>query len=679
MSQSVEDNSSAPAPASSAEPIDPDDPNVAHHVVADPDQQPHGRVRHWLLQGLVDQSGRYQGSYAAKAEKTHSWWRVMCLTGVDYFSTLGYQPAIAALAAGLLSPFATIVLVLLTLFGALPVYRRVARESFKGEGSIAMLERLLPWWGGKLFVLILLGFAATDFMITITLSAADATAHAIENPFAPAWFQGNQIVITLVLIALLGAVFIRGFKEAIGIATVLVAVYLVLNAVVVLVSIGHVFENPVVVTDWWAALTAQHGNPLVMVGISLIVFPKLALGLSGFETGVAVMPQITGGPDDTPQNPKGRIRGTWRLLTTAAVIMSCFLITSSFVTTLLIPQAEFQAGGEANGRALAYLAHEYLGPAFGTFYDISTIAILWFAGASAMAGLLNLVPRYLPRYGMAPQWVRAVRPLVLVFTGIAFLITLVFKASVDAQGGAYATGVLVLITSASVAVTLSARRQRQRKRTIGFGIVSVVFLYTTIANVFERPDGVRIAALFILAILVVSLVSRVQRSFQLRATSVTLDESALAFVREDARRGHIHLIANEPDDGSAIEYRVKNKEERQDSHIPLGTKIIFVEVYPADSSNFEEDLVVRGVMKHGYRVLEVRSGNIPNTLAVVLLTIRDETGVVPEIYFEWTEGNPLSNMLRFLITGGGEVAPVTREVLREAEKDLKLRPGVHVN
>ncbi|GAA0995910.1 hypothetical protein JOE66_001638 [Subtercola frigoramans] len=652
---------------------------TAHHVITDGDTRPNGRVKYWLLQGLLDQSGRYQGSYAAKAEKTHSWWRVMCLTGVDYFSTLGYQPAIAALAAGLLSPFATIVLVLLTLFGALPVYRRVAKESFKGEGSIAMLERLLPWWGGKLFVLVLLGFAATDFMITITLSAADATAHAIENPFAPSWFHGNEVIITLVLVALLGAVFIRGFKEAIGIATVLVAVYLVLNLVVVVVSIAHVFENTVVISDWWSALNAQHGNPLVMVGIALIVFPKLALGLSGFETGVAVMPQITGSPSDTPEHPTGRIRGTWRLLTTAALIMSSFLIASSIVTTLLIPQSEFQAGGAANGRALAYLAHEYLGAGFGTFYDISTIAILWFAGASAMAGLLNLVPRYLPRYGMAPQWVRAVRPLVLVFTAIAFIITIAFNASVDAQGGAYATGVLVLITSASVAVTLSARRQKQPKRTIGFGIVSIVFLYTTVANVFERPDGVKIAALFIVGILGISLVSRIQRSFQLRATSVTLDESALAFVRADADRGVINLIANEPDDGSALEYRAKNKEERHDSHIPTSARVIFVEVYAADSSDFEEDLVVRGVTKHGYRVLEVRSGNIPNTLAVVLLTIRDETGVVPEIYFEWTEGNPLSNMLKFLITGGGEVAPVTREVLREAEKDVKLRPAVHVS
>ena len=620
------------------------------------------------------------GPHAEATEKPHTWWRVMCLTGLDYFSTLGYQPAIAALAAGLISPFATIVLVALTLGGALPVYRRVAKESFRGSGSIAMLERLLPWWGGKLFVLVLLGFAATDFMITITLSAADASAHAIENPFAPSWFHGANVPITLVLITLLGAVFLMGFSEAIEVATVLVVAYLALNAVVVIVSIAHVFEHPVVVHDWWGALSASHGNPLAVVAIALLVFPKLALGLSGFETGVAVMPQIKGAPGDTDARPAGRIRGAGRLLATAAVIMSCFLLTSSFTTTVLIPQKEFQPGGAANGRALAYIAHEYLGPAFGTVYDVSTIAILWFAGASAMAGLLNLVPRYLPRYGMAPQWARAVRPLVVVFTLIAYLITLVFDASVDAQGGAYATGVLVLITSASIAVMLSAAHKRQKGRAIAFAVISAVFVYTMIANIIERPDGVRIAGLFIVGILTVSILSRVRRSFQLRATSVRLGPTAASFVSEDAEEfGSVRLVAHQPDEDTDEEYARESKVQRHLAHIPHGSPIIFLEVLPSDSSDFEEDLEVTAVAKHGYRVLQVTSGNVPNTVAAVLLKIREETGVVPEIYFRWNEGNPISNMFRFLITGTGEVAPVTREVLRETERDPKRRPHVHVS
>ncbi|MGO4494159.1 amino acid transporter, partial [Arthrobacter sp. 2YAF22_2] len=350
----------------------PADPSAARPGAGD-------NFKSWLLFGLQDAKGSHQGPGAVGDShlKKHQWWQVMCLTGVDYFSTLGYQPAIAALAAGVISPLATMVLVAVTLLGALPVYRRVAGESHRGEGSIAMLERLMPRWGGKLFVLVLLGFAATDFMITMTLSAADATAHALQNPFTPGWLQGQNIPVTLFLLAMLAAVFLRGFKEAIGVAVVLVGLYLGLNVIVVVTTILEVMGRPVAVGDWWQALSTSHGNPLMVVGIALLVFPKLALGLSGFETGVAVMPQIKGRPGDTEEHPAGRIDGARRLLTTAAVIMSAFLITTSFTTVILIPEQEFQPGGQANGRALAFLAHEYLGTGFGTVYDISTIAILW--------------------------------------------------------------------------------------------------------------------------------------------------------------------------------------------------------------------------------------------------------------------------------------------------------------
>jgi hypothetical protein len=601
----------------------------------------------------------------------------MCLTGVDYFSTLGYQPGIAALAAGLLSPVATILLVLLTLLGALPIYRRVAAESPHGEGSIAMLERLLPWWRGKLFVLVLLGFVATDFIITITLSAADATAHVLENPLVPGVLDGRQVAITLFLIALLGGIFLRGFTEAIGIAVGLVAVYLALNFVVVTVALEHLVANPELVVDWRHLVTTSYSSPLAMVAVALVVFPKLALGLSGFETGVAVMPLVRGDPDDPPAHPRGRIRNTRKLLTTAALIMSGFLITSSFATTVLIPHQQFEEGGQASGRALAYLAHQYLGSGFGTAYDLSTIGILWFAGASAMAGLLNIVPRYLPRYGMAPEWTRAVRPLALAFTAVAFAITVIFRADVEAQAGAYATGVLVLMSSAAVAVTLSVRRSGRRSAMLAFGLITLVFAYTTIANVIERPDGVKIASFFIAAILATSLISRVTRATELRVTEVILDENAQQFVKQ-AAESELRIIANEPHARDLPEYLEKEHEERIRNQIPADAPVLFLEVTVADPSEFEAQLQVTGEERHGYRILRMQSPAVANAIAAVLLHLRDLTGKRPHIYFDWTEGNPVAHLLRFLIFGSGEVAPVTREVLRAAEPDLRQRPFVHV-
>ena len=275
----------------------------------------------------------------------------MCLTGVDYFSTLGYQPGIAFLAAGVLSPIATLVLILLTLFGALPMYKRVAAESPHGDGSISMLENLLSRWKGKLFVLALLGFATTSFIITITLSAADATAHIIENPFVldHLQFLHHRIVVTLVLIAALGAIFLRGFKEAIGIAVFLVAIYLALNFTVVGVGFYQIVSHPTVLWNWQSLLFGQYSNPLLMIGTALILFPKLALGLSGFETGVVVMPLVKGDADlsklnieenphftrsgESPTELAGRIYNTRKLLMSAALIMSVLLFASSIVTT----------------------------------------------------------------------------------------------------------------------------------------------------------------------------------------------------------------------------------------------------------------------------------------------------------------------------------------------------------
>jgi len=105
-------------------------------------------------------------THSSHDHRHYAWPLIMCLCGVDYFSTLGYQPSIAFEGAGTLAPLATLVLVLVTLFGALPIYRHVAGETPDGVGSIGMIERMFRGWGAKLVVLVLIGFAATDFVIT---------------------------------------------------------------------------------------------------------------------------------------------------------------------------------------------------------------------------------------------------------------------------------------------------------------------------------------------------------------------------------------------------------------------------------------------------------------------------------------------------------------------------------
>ncbi len=617
----------------------------------------------WLLADLRVPSAQQE------PEHQNAWWRVMCLTGVDYFSTLGYQPGIAFLAAGVLSPLATLVLVLVTLFAALPVYRRVCKASPYGQGSVAMLQKIFPAWGGKLFVLVLLGFATTDFIITMTLSAADGAAHLIHNPLMPRWMD-HQMIVTLVILAVLSGVFLKGFKEAVSIAVWLVGSYLLLNALVVGAGILQIVHHPEVMHDWRIAIAGRQQSTWHMLGLSLLLFPKLALGLSGFETGVAVMPLIKAANDED------RIRNARHLLVTAAVIMSVFLIATSVITTVLIPAHAFQPGGEANGRAMAWLAHHYAGNVLGTAYDASTILILGFAGASAMAGLLNLIPRYLPKFGMAPEWARASRPLVLVFMGIATLVTLLFHADVDAQGGAYATGVLVLITSASTAVMLSVWRTKLRW---AFITTTAVFAYTTLANIVERPEGLKISSIFIGCILLSSFISRALRSTELRITDVQLDETAESILAEDDDQ-LIRLVARGPEIGDDVEaLDLSDRKVRYFHSLSEEECLFFFEVIRGDASDFSETLCVTGRRVGRHRVLSAKSPVVANSIAGILVYLQRRTNQVPHVYFRWTQVSPAVNIMRFLFLGEGDTAPLTHEVLRKAIRKQEERPVVHVS
>lgn len=680
----------------------------------------------------------------------------MCLTGVDYFSTLGYIPSIAYEATGNLAPIAMVLLVLATLFGALPIYAYVASRSPKGMGSIAMLERLVRGWTGKLLVLSLLGFAGTAFIVTKTLSAADAAEHLIHNPLiksAPEQLR-SRVMITMVLLVVLGAMFLRGFREVIGVAVIIVAVYLVLNIIVIGSGLIYLANNPAKITEWWqhvhnsewiyrwnvgakqyewGILDHPFGNSLVgpslIVLVCLLYFPRLALGLSGFETGLMVMPLIKGDPEDTEENPRGRIRNTRKLLITAAVIMSIFLLTSTVVVSTLIPPKALvqiedqdppqphvakkkQAGAAAN-RALAFIAHGegnsrdingMFGDVFGTVYDLSTIVILWFAGASAMAGLLNLVPQYLPRYGMAPEWARAVRPLIILFTVINLIVTWLFDASVEEQSGAYATGVLVFLASGCLATLIDRYQFLKRKgestpiaedatiprgffrpmalviRSIVripwfFGLVTLLFLYATVAMIFNKPDGIVIAALFVIAILICSFISRMMRSKEIRFQGFEFANEQSEFLWNSIR--HLEFPVLVPHRPGRRDLEEKEASIRKDHRLTDDIPIVFAQVELEDVSEFYFKPLLEVIEEDERFVLKItRCASIAHVIAATALELSRAGESVPEVHFGWSEESPFSRSLSFVLFGEGNVPWMVRELIHRAEPDPKKCPRV---
>lgn len=655
----------------------------------------------------------------------NAWPLVLCLVGVDYFSTLAYLPSIAVEAAGPLAPLAAGGVVLITFCLALPVYWYVVGRSPDGRGATGLLEDVSPGWRGKLVVLTLLGFAAADFVITRSLSVADAALHLINNPhgqrllarlpenllpddgtFAPI-VEGMlhrlfepQVAVTLglsVLSFIAWQLLKRGITRGMLIATVCaVTCYLTLAALVICSALIFLVREPQIFDEWReilrAAMSANPGEPArpaggwltAWLGIALWSFPQMALGLSGFEMILNVVPQIRGGATDGTSGPVGRVRNARKLMVTSAAIMALYLTSAVTVTTMLVPRAALEPGGAAEHRALAYLAHgapladgrdasalnPLFGPRFGDLFDLSTAAILCLAGASVTMGLQNLLPHYLHRLGMEVSWAGKLGVIVLVLNGIVLVVTVVFHASPASQQWAYATSVLVLLGGAAVAASkdlaLHAPRGVGRAlRAILYGGAAGFFLAMTLLTVYINHAGLTIAASFVAAILVSSFISRWIRSTELRFEGFEFADHAAA-VRWDALRhsGKKVLAPHRPGlIPLAEKARTLAREYRLDPIVPL----VFIEVQLGDPSNFYQKPFMQIEREGELEVIRVaRCVSVSHVLAAICLELCRDGGEPPEIIFGWSNEAPLAANLNFLLLGEGNIPWMVRELVRKS-------------
>jgi hypothetical protein len=283
---------------------------------------------------------------------------------------------------------------------------------------------------------------------------------------------------------------------------------------------------------------------------------------------------------------------------------------------------------------------------------------------------------------MAPEWARAMRPLVLLLTAINLIVTWIFDADVDAQSGAYATGVLVLITSAGVATVIERWRENKeagswrRRAPWGFCLITLVFVYTTLAVVIEKPEGIKIAAVFIGTILVTSFASRFARSREMRFQGFQIPDMMSKLFWDTIK--HLELSVLVPHRPGRRTLANKEAAIRREHRIPRDIMIIFVEVELTDASEFNQEPLLEVHEEEGRYVMKIsRAASIAHTLAAVALEMA-KVGRPPEIHFGWTEDSPMSGLLGFLLFGEGNVPWMVRELLRKAEPDPDKRPFIVV-
>lgn len=662
-----------------------------------------------------------------------SWWLVLGVVGLDYFSTLAYLPSIIIEAAGPLAPLAAAFMVLVTLLLALPVYAYVVGRSPDGQGATGLLERTLPGWGGKLVMLVLMGFVAADFVITRSLSVADASIHVLANPrwddavnrymaadeqvaswmgptiwnlAEPYWTRQMAVTVGLSLVAFaLLWLLHRGFtRNVLWLAAFVTLVFLAISGVIIGSGATHLFEHPELLERWWSRVL-EHGGVLRRSGadhslvwrlLALIVwaFPQMALAISGFELSMTVAPLIRGSGEG-PQHVRDRIRNARKLMLVAALVMAVYVTASVAVCTLLLPERAFGGHGAAEHRALAYLAHggvladgrssaalnSWFGGNFGTLYDTSAILILCLAGASSLTALRDSVPTFLHRAGMELEWARRHGLLVHLFNAIILIVTVVFHASVSAQQWAYATSVLALLAGAALSalVDLSRRWQSSRWRPVvsaPFAFCFAFFVSMEIVTVLKNRSGVVIALAFVAAILASSGFSRWMRSTELRFRG-------FSFADEATRRRWHEIVAMEfqvlvPHRPGQFSLADKNSDVRRKHRLGESTFLVFIEVFLGDPSGFQHQPLMRIEHECGLEVIRVsRAVSVSHVIAAIGLEF-SRVGTPPEIIFGWSHETPLAANLNFLLWGEGNVPWMVQHLVRRAEADAARRPRIVV-
>jgi hypothetical protein len=657
------------------------------------------------------------------------WLWVLCLLGVDYFSTLAYQPSITFQVAGRLGPLATGVVVLLTLFGALPVYCYVAGKSPDGRGSIGLLEELVHGWRGKTLVLLLLGFAATDFVMLKTISLADAAEHVRRNEYRPwqdalltlatagkalghdhldprvAAYFDEQLLVTILLGAvgfLFWFLLRKGFsRNVLRVAVPLVGLYLLANAVVIGSGLVYLAQSPERLEAWWQQV--QQGDwagpqpswgtgGVAIAALCLLFLPQLALGLSGFEMSLILMPQVRGG--GAAAGDRARVRNTRKLLVVAALIMSLYLLGSVLVTTTLVPADAFGPSGPAGNRALAYLAHggplapgpgpEQLSPVFGvlfgSLYDLITVLLLCLAGTSVMTALAVLLPQFLLRFGMEMPLAQRWGVLLILFAGVNLAVTLYFRAEVGDQRGAYATGVLAVLSCASVVTALARKRARPGRSPLrwpwGFGLIAFVFVAAALAVMLQSPSGLLISGAFIVTIVVSSVLSRAARANEMRTIGFDFVDDRSKFLWDSLVLADFPVLV--PHRPGAHGRDLKEQTIRRDHQLAPDVEVVFLEVEVDDPSNFYQRLRIE-VVPEGTRVVirATRCSSVAQAIAAIAVEMSRHSRP-PGLHFGWSELGVLAASWSYLAFGEGNVPAKVRELIQAAVPDPEKRPRVIV-